>query len=654
VQIPVETDCARHAPQAPSGIPEFEMMSNGRPTASGPMKKFAVSIVAYHPDAAGFSRCLASLREQRLDGWQAELHVLDNSCSQETEHSLRARVDAELGGDRRFVQLRVVASNENLGFGRGHNRNMEATDAPLVLILNQDIELEPAALDGLLAEAETDLARVAAWELRQIPYEHPKSYDPVKLTTPWVSGAAVLLRSSAFREAGGFDPKIFMYGEDVDLSWRLRSAGWLLRYLPRFACVHRTYEYPDQVKPAQLAGSTLTNLCLRARFGRRRMVLRGLVMLVAELSKRQAFPGRRAALARNLLRFLTLYPHFRRTRVQPNADFSPFFAGWDYELRRDGPFFEFPSRREWPGENPPKVSILIRAIGRHAWLREALASVANQTYPNVEAVVVEDGPATSQDVVAEFDRRLPIVYRALGQRLGRSHAGNLAMASATGEWMGFLDDDDVLFADHVEVLLYSAQRAGAKATYSIAWEMATRTLDQQRAVYEEVLNSSRFAEPFDRIALWHHNYIPIQAALFHRSLYERHGGFEVDMEQLEDWNLWTRYSLHDDFVFVPKTTSKYRVPAEAHVHAERQRQLDEAYADALERQKQIRVDTDLRTLCVMINSHVQKEAERIARLSVVPKMMRPFTRWVLRTPRLAWLARHAPAARQILVRLRRM
>ena len=67
--------------------------------------------------------------------------------------------------------------------------------------------------------------------MRQIPYEHPKAYDPVTLDTPWVSGAATLFRREAFEAVGGFDDAIFMYGEDVDLSWRLRARG-LAPHLP--------------------------------------------------------------------------------------------------------------------------------------------------------------------------------------------------------------------------------------------------------------------------------------------------------------------------------------------------------------------------------------------------------------------------------------
>ena len=102
---------------------------------------------------------------------------------------------------------------------------------------------------------------------------------------------------------------------------------------------------------------------------------------------------------------------------------------------------------------------------------------------------------------------------------------------------------------------------------------------------------TRHRQPFDRLTLWHHNFLPIQAVLFHRDLYARHGGFAEDMDQLEDWNLWTRYTLDDDFVLVEKTTSKYRVPASAREAAARQALLDDAYRDAVERQRAMRMST---------------------------------------------------------------
>ena len=286
----------------------------------------------------------------------------------------------------------------------------------------------------------------------------------------------------------------------------------------------------------------------------------------------------------------------------------------------------------------PRVSILIRTVDRPAWLREALASCVNQTYPNIEVVVIEDGPERSRAIVEEYRDKLAIVYRATGHRVGRARAGNLALAAASGEWLNFLDDDDLFFADHVEVLVEAARRAGVAGAYALAWETQTRASEapasrgsQERspAHREEVLHVTRHWQRFDRLTLWHHNYLPIQAVLFHRRLWERHGGFEEDMEQLEDWNLWTRYTLDEDFLLVEKTTSKYGVPADARVAADRQVLLDRAYADALERQRRLHVTLSPREITEMADAYARSQALMMVTQSDVRRLMGS-NRWLAR------------------------
>ncbi|HET7400265.1 MAG TPA: hypothetical protein VFJ62_00735, partial [Usitatibacter sp.] len=83
--------------------------------------------------------------------------------------------------------------------------------------------------------------------------------------------------------------------------------------------------------------------------------------------------------------------------------------------------------------------------------------------------------------------------------------------------------------------------------------------------------------------------------------------FAEDMEQLEDWNLWTRYTLEDDFVLIPKTTSKYRVPTDLRLAAERQGLLDRAYADALERQRLMQVTFSPRAFSEMAEAYARRQ-----------------------------------------------
>ena len=599
-----------------------------------------LSIVTYRPDLPLLRQLIESLAEPARTAFARNLLIHDNSPEAETVERIRALPELAAG---RFERVDIVRSAENVGFGRGHNANASRGHAAFFFVLNQDCVLEPGALERIANIASAAADDVAAWELRQIPYEHPKAYDPVSLDTIWVSGAATLFRREAFDAVGGFDARIFMYGEDVDLSWRLRARGWRLSYHPQAACVHRTYREAGEVKPLQVFGGVETNLLLRARFGGPVTTLAGLAMLGGEIMAPRSFPGRRRGLARAGMRFLRRWPQFARSRVRPTDTFQPQFSGWSYELRREGPFVPMRSRREAPATTSPRVSILIRTLDRPAWLREALTSCAHQTYENLEVVVIEDGPERSRDVVEAFRDRLQIRYRATGERVGRARAGNLALAAATGEWLNFLDDDDVLFADHVEVLLDGAIAANAAGAYALAWETHTE-VDRETGRYREVLHVTRHQQPFDRLTLWHHNYLPIQAVLFHRRLFERHGGFAEDMDQLEDWNLWTRYTLEDDFVLIPKTTSKYRVPVDARIAADRQALLDRAYADALERQRRMRVAFSPRDIAEM--------AEGYARRQTLVMVTRSDVRRFFRGSRvMSRLAAYRPVAGRVLRRM---
>lgn len=599
-----------------------------------------LSVVTYSPDFALLQALFASLAAPARAAFARNLFVHDNSPDAGAAERIAHLPELAAGGA--FARVEVNRTGRNEGFGRGHNANAARGTAPFLLVVNPDCVLEPGALEGVLEAAAASPDDVAAWELRQIPYEHPKAYDPVTLETPWVSGAATLFRRSAFEAVAGFEPRLFLYGEDVDLSWRLRAAGWRLLYQPKLAVVHRTYREAGEVKPMQALGGVRTNLCLRARYGGVLRTLAGLAMVAGEILAPPSFPGRRWGLARAAGGFLRNWPYFAATRVRPRGRFRPVFHGWDYEVRRDGAFIPFESRRD--ARPAPLVSILIRTVGRTAWLRQALATCAQQTYPNLEAVVVEDGPERSRGVVEAFAGRIPIRYHATGERLGRARAGNVALAHAAGEWLNFLDDDDVLFADHVEVLVDAARRSGAAGAYAFAWETQTVVRDRDAADYDEVLHVTRHQQPFDRLTLWHHNYLPIQAVLFHRRLFERYGGFAEDMDQLEDWNLWTRYTLEDDFVLVPKTTSKYRVPAEAHVAADRQALLDRAYEDALERQRAMRLTLSPRAISEMAEAYARQQ-------TVVMVTRRDVRRFFHRNRALERLAAYRPLAGRALRRM---
>ncbi|HEY8367999.1 MAG TPA: glycosyltransferase family 2 protein, partial [Thermodesulfobacteriota bacterium] len=314
-------------------------------------------------------RWLAGLAESLLGQTAGTAHlsllVWDNASRDDTVARLR---DLEPRLASRLARVDIEAGDRNLGFGAGHNRNAARGRSPYLLILNPDVELEPDALACLAAEVERADDSVAAFELRQVPYEHPKVYDPTTGETGWCSGAALLVRRAAFEAVGGFDERIFLYGEDVDLSWRLRAAGYRLRYVPRAVVRHFAYARPGEVKPPQYLGSTLANLYLRLRFGSACDVAVGLARYLLLLARPAHFPGKRRGLVRNLWTFARHAPHFLATRRRLPG--LARFDGWDYGPMREGAFYPVdpPSARS----ETPLVSVLVRTTGRVGFLREAL------------------------------------------------------------------------------------------------------------------------------------------------------------------------------------------------------------------------------------------------------------------------------------------
>jgi GT2 family glycosyltransferase len=557
-----------------------------------------IFVVTYKPDFDAIRSQLKSIVSQVSKETCFALYIWDNSTEDATVRQLKNLVKEYR---KEFYVQHVAAGEGNLGFGPANNRLLAMSTGPYILILNQEVILEPESIERLMSFAKGDEA-AAAWELRQMPYEHPKEYDPVTLQTPWVSCAACLFRSSALKMVQGFEPRIFMYSEDVDLSWRLRGKGWKLRYVPQAAAVHNTYSYPGEIKQLQVIEGALTNLCLRARFGTWRDVIEGVVRFFGEIAKPETFSGKRRSFVTIFWKFVKRFSYFRCGQWTKNTYFKPTFIGWDYAVHREGAFYPF-ERRENSREYP-LVSILVRTSNRPAWLKEALTSVRHQTYRNIEVVVVEDGQAVAEQMVLEeFAPKMNIQYHATGTRVGRSRAGNVALAKANGDWLNFLDDDDVLFADHVEVLLQSATGQDAEGAYGLAWETETFVISEEPLVYRELSQILRYRQPFCKVTLWQHNYMPIQCVLFNRSLYEKWGGLEEDMDQLEDWNLWTRYTLEHDFVFVEKCTSKYRLPSDTRLRQSRTERMEGAYHRALAKQKEMRISTNPRTICESIEAY---------------------------------------------------
>ncbi len=118
-------------------------------------------------------------------------------------------------------------------------------------------------------------------------------------------------------------------------------------------------------------------------------------------------------------------------------------------------------------ENLPLVTIIVRTKNRPVLLQGALQSICEQTYPKIEIIVVNDGGNDVSGVVEDFIQLFSAIQLIqLSLCAGRSGAANEGLKNVTGEWAGFLDDDDLLEASHIEQLLKLALQNDAKVIYS--------------------------------------------------------------------------------------------------------------------------------------------------------------------------------------------
>jgi GT2 family glycosyltransferase len=213
------------------------------------MPRVVAIVVTFH-SAARIERCLAALAAQR--GVEVDTVVVDNASGDDT----LARV-------RRVAGVRVVEAGGNLGYGRANNLVLLGEPAPWFAIVNPDVVCPPdtlacglevlrseprvglvgfrqAAPDGTpqpAALAFPDLGTVLAETLglfrRADAPGAPPGFDPARAQdVDWLAGSCLVVRGEAARASGGFDPAIFMYGEDVDWCMRLARLGWRRRYLP--------------------------------------------------------------------------------------------------------------------------------------------------------------------------------------------------------------------------------------------------------------------------------------------------------------------------------------------------------------------------------------------------------------------------------------
>lgn len=241
------------------------------------MAEVAVAVVSWNTRDL-LRDCLRSLEADRRDG-RAEVWVVDNGSTDGSSEMVAGE----------FPRVTLVAQDENLGFGPAINEVVRRTDTRWVAAANADIRVAQDALrllldagarhpgagaiaprllapDGRTQDSVHRFPRagVTAMQYLRVHRLLPRLGDRLLFegrwdterprAVDWALGAFLMLRRTALEAVGGFDPEQWLFAEDIDICWRLRSAGWETRYEPAAAVHHAGSAATGQAFSQELTG----------------------------------------------------------------------------------------------------------------------------------------------------------------------------------------------------------------------------------------------------------------------------------------------------------------------------------------------------------------------------------------------------------------
>ncbi len=196
----------------------------------------------------------------------------------------------------------------------------------------------------------------------------------------------------------------------------------------------------------------------------------------------------------------------------------------------------------------PQVSVVVRSMGRPT-LAAALASIAAQQGCTAEVLVVAAcGPGHPPLPATCGVHALRLVASPV--RLLRPAAANAGLDAAAGDWVTFLDDDDLFLPDHLAGLLAAAATAPA----------ARVVTSYAKGVFRDG-HVEWFGQPFSLSQLYERNFIHLSAALFARELVAAGCRFDESFEILEDWEFMLQLAQRAAFHFVPLGSFQWNADA---------------------------------------------------------------------------------------------
>ena len=215
-----------------------------------------------------------------------------------------------------------------------------------------------------------------------------------------------------------------------------------------------------------------------------------------------------------------------------------------------------------------QVSIIIPTYNRTRWLAQAIDSAINQMSCSVEVIVVDDGSNNTK--AGEIAARYKDVIYLYQEKRGTGWARNIGLKHCQGDFIQFLDDDDLLAESSIAAKMNVLQKnPDVDVVYSDLYLM-----NEQGNILGTYYRSSKRPLPQGDIypQLVFYNFIPIHSMLWRREALLKAGGFP-ERSILEDWECLLKVSEKSNFAFVDQPLGYYRLH-QGNISADFQKQMD--------------------------------------------------------------------------------
>ncbi len=469
--------------------------------------------------------CLESIRKQTVH--EFEIIVVDNGSPRDQKDALGQIEDIT------FIDLPV-----NTGFTGGQIAALKAAHGEFIALINNDAVISPSWTEEALGsfgrhpKAAAVGGRAYQWDAHKghsafsthnpfYSYQvinlitgHTRTldYGDAELSVDSISGSGVLIKRDVIDKLGYFDDTFFAYYEETDLFARYKRGGFQIIYNPAVHTWHKIAQSTKSKPDFYLYHMHRNRFMFAAKNYDHNYMTAFLRAYTKEWFHALASVCRYGAKNRieekNLLKAgMWNWLHFFPTLAKRRA------------IQRLGASYS----NTLLTEQTERISVVIPCYNYASYVPEAIESALNQTLRAYEIIVINDGSTdNSLEAIRHFQDRVTVIDQ---ENKGLIKTKNVGLEHAKGDWIIYLDADDIMQPDLLERLYHDARMTNSEVAYS-----AMEFIGNESGIF--------WSRPFSRRSLRKGNYIN-NSALMRRAALEKAGGYKQAMVYgFEDWELY--------------------------------------------------------------------------------------------------------------------